>query len=194
MIPRRQTAEVEGHGLIPRQQPVAVAVRMAHALAVLVHHLGPPQILDANGEFAGCRVDHAGAQVERHPGSLQGMDVVGTQAELGIVCLRGHLDANLGAVGQDTARPGIALIRGGDGQVVLSPEVLGRLVMQVAIDEVVKIIKGAHQGDLAGTRPLHRDGARRPEQGQHAVLDPQHHGHGGRARIHVLHADPGEGQ
>ncbi|MNX64080.1 hypothetical protein D3C86_950970 [compost metagenome] len=119
---------------------------------------------------------------------------MGTQAKVRIVRLGGHLDADLGAVGQRPTRPTVALIRGGDGQVVLSPEVLGRLVMQVAIDEVVKIIKGAHQGDLAGARPLHRDGARRPEQGQHAVLDPQHHGDGGSARIHVLHADPGEGQ
>ncbi|MNT12223.1 hypothetical protein D3C72_1471440 [compost metagenome] len=194
MIPRRQATEVERHGLIPRQQPVAIAVGMADALAMLVHHLGAAQILDADGEFPGCRIDHAGAQVERHPGPLQGMDVVGTEAQLRIVRRCGHLDADLGAVAQRAARPRVAQIRGGDGQVVLAPEVLDRLIVQVAIDEAVEIIERPHQGDLAGARPLHRDGARRPEQGQHAVLDPQHHGDGGSARIHVLHADPGEGQ
>ncbi|MNO08326.1 hypothetical protein D3C81_2309150 [compost metagenome] len=67
------------------------------------------------------------------------MDIVGTQAKLRIVRLGGHCDADLGAVGQRPTRPTVALIRGGDGQVVLPPEVLGWLVMQAAIDQAVQI-------------------------------------------------------
>ncbi|MNG37768.1 hypothetical protein D3C84_1252180 [compost metagenome] len=69
------------------------------------------------------------------------MDVVGTQAELGIIGLGRDLDANDGGVGQGAARSCVALIRGGDGQVILTPEVLGRLVVQIAVDERVEIIE-----------------------------------------------------
>ena len=119
---------------------------------------------------------------------------MGADPQLGIVRLGRHLDGNLGAVGQDATGTGIALIRGGDAQVVLTPEVPGWLVVQVACQQTVEIIERPDQGHHAGPRPLHRDGACRPQQGQHTVLHPQHHGDGRTARIHVLHADPGKGQ
>ena len=128
MIPRRQILEVDGHGLVHRQQPV-VAIRVADALAVLVHHLGAAKVLDPHRQLARGRIDHAGAEVERHPGPLQRKDIVGADPQLGIVRLGRHLDGNLGAVGQDATGTGIALIRGGDAQVVQTPEVPGWLVV-----------------------------------------------------------------
>ncbi|MNG97908.1 hypothetical protein D3C79_570330 [compost metagenome] len=194
VIPGRQIFHIEWDRVFHGQQPVAVVVGMTHALAVFVHHLSTAQILDPHRQLARCRIDHAGAQVERHPGPLQGVDVVGAQTELGSVRLGGDSDADLGGIGERTARPGIAPIRGGDGEVVLSPEVLGRLVVQITVEQAVEIIERPYQGDLVAAHPLHRDGARCPEQGQCAMLDPQHHGHGRTARIHVLDTDPGEGQ
>jgi hypothetical protein len=83
---------------------------------------------------------------------LQRKDIVGADPQW-IVRLGRHLDGNLGAVGQDATGTGIALIRGGDAQVVLTPEVPGWLVVQVACQQTVEIIERPDQGHHAGPRP-----------------------------------------
>ena len=138
---------------------------MTHALAMLVHHLAAAQVVDANGELTRRGVDHAGAQVERYPGPLQGVDLMGPQIKARIVRLGGHSNADLGTVGQRPTRPRVALIRGSDGEIVIAPEILGWFIVQLAGKQVIDIDKRTHQGDLAGTCTLHPHGAASTQQG-----------------------------
>lgn len=62
-------------------------------------------------------------------------------------------DGHLIGVAQRATRTSVALIGGSDGKGILSPEIFGRFIVQVACQQLVEISQRPHQGDLAGTRP-----------------------------------------